>query len=120
MLLQGMHHAGASFGSVAELVAPLPDTQSQASAASVTSCRCNCATGGKTSVQSPGISFCLSIQPALQLSYGALSLQEHQRQDGPCGLGCGSVPDPDSSTAAQGGRWACRRLDRVPSNHEGS
>ena len=56
MLLQGMHHAGASFGSVAELVAPLPDTQSQASAASVTSCRCNCATGDKKLQSSPLVS----------------------------------------------------------------
>lgn len=50
MLLQGMHNAGASFGSVAELVMPPPDAQPQASAASMTSCRCNCVTGDNASV----------------------------------------------------------------------
>ena len=111
MLLQGMHNASASFGPVAELVVAPPGVQPQASAASGTSCRCKCATGNKGSVQSPGIRFCLSIQPVLQLINGALNLQEHQRQGGSCGLGCRSVPDPDSSTAAQGERWAGRRLE---------
>jgi hypothetical protein len=104
MLLQGMHTASASFGSVAELVVAPPGAQPQASAASGTSCRCKCGTGNKALDQSPVICFCLSIQPALQLIHGALNLQEHQRQDSSCGLACRSVPDPDSSTAAQGAR----------------
>jgi hypothetical protein len=45
MLLQGMHNASASFGSVAELVVTPPGAQPQASAASGTSCTCKCATG---------------------------------------------------------------------------